>query len=243
MITLKRNKGTERHWSWHYQLLVQDSTRAEIRQPSYWDHDDFEIELTGGFKELPDLSDVLVPDGLWDWLSHHVNAGTLSALHALPPGDYLLIKSPLVLQAPNWLSIGNDGLDPPPGTKHIVSHSQTFSEHEHIPLNFTSYALGMTMDEAKEPFRTFVGLGIQRYSMSRDSFGALFFPVGHQASSGSEHPEHLLILPNTGELVIDFATDWENTGMDWATAVRSNLCDLLTGEEPKARRPRKRRKT
>ena len=79
--------------------------------------------------------------------------------------------------------------------------------------------------------------------MSSKSFGSIFVPTGVATQEASKQQEQVLIVPTTGDLVINFMKFDGLSNMTWKEASQKYICDLLTGAEPKARRNKKRTKS
>ena len=229
---------TKAPWSWIYTMKMAEQAIFEIRQPTNWDANDFEMDLKGELKSIPDLSDSIASDALWDWLDDHLDRSILSALSTLPTGEYFLIKSPRIPRPSMGFQIGNGFIETEHSLAHIIHYSPYLSEFDHIPIQYSASVHSVQHAVAGHPM---LSISIQRYTLERNSFGSLFFPLG-VAEKNTSLSDRILIVPLNGELVIDFVQEefgFKPSGIHWMEAAKTYICHLLTGAEPTPRRPKK----
>jgi len=227
-------------WYRIYSLQIANNCCFELKQPYLWDHDDFEFKRKNIWQTIPNNSDQLHNEELWNWLGSHLSPIILSTILALPRGEYLLIKSPLPISKTSWVPIGNGDQDAAPNTYKLVSYNRFFSDYDHIPISYYSYIHGSKTALPSHLNQPLLGISMARYSMESKSFGSFFFPIGPPLEEHSEPQDRLLIIPVTGELVIDFMPQWGTEDISWRDAVHTYIWKLLIGDEPKPYSAKKR---
>jgi len=229
-------------WAYIHKLMVMGRASLELRIPYFWGHDDFELHVESGLSSLVSPEDELPPESLWDWLGEALDEATASALLALPAGQYLIVRSPLSPHELTGLSIGSDWVETGRHVARLLSYQPDFSEFDHILIDYQAYIIGAEPHESPPGHGPMIGLSFEHYAARRSSFGSFFLPVSHETPGTGGHGELLLMLPMTGPLVIDLMPSFTASQPDWPEAALSYACDLLTGDEPRARRPKKRRR-
>jgi hypothetical protein len=152
----------------------------------------------------------------------------------------LIVRSPLTPHELTGLSIGGDWVEAGRNVARLLSYQPDFSEFDHIPIDYQAYIIGAEPDGSPPPHGPMIGLSFEHYAARRSSFGSFFLPVSDETPGTGSSAELLLMLPIAGPLVIDLMPSFTPSQPDWPEAALSYACHLLTGDEPRARRPKRR---
>jgi hypothetical protein len=150
---------------------------------------------------------------------------TFGALAALPSGRYLVVRSELTPHSAR-LRLGNEHLHPPDNVLNLLDQR-----------NRSAAAIGPRPDQPPNLTQPLVALTLLNSTGASNTPSLLFFPTTDQSPLGPPAGDLVLVLPVTGELVLDtmtrFSTETPTPDQRaWSTTGAEQFAALLKGSPP-----------